>query len=203
MALIHRAQLTPTKLELLSAWLPTRHWFKGEAGGVERVAGFRFDDPAGEVGIETLLVRSGDGPVHQVPLTYRGAPLTGGDDHLVGTTEHSALGKRWVYDACGDPVYAATLASTILSGGGQAEEHFEDGERRAPSMIVTASGSTEKPAVEAVLRVVDEDPTVIVTNTVELAVIRRVDGGRGEPTHPRLTGAWDGEPFILAFVANL
>ena len=34
-----------------------------------------------------------------VPLTYRGAPLAGGEADLVGTTEHSALGTRWVYDA--------------------------------------------------------------------------------------------------------
>lgn len=207
MALLHRATIRPTKLELLSTWLPTRHWFQGVAGAeVERVAAFRFDDPAGQVGIETMLVRSGDGPVHQVPLTYRGAPLPGADDHLVGTTEHSALGRRWVYDACADPVYAATLASTILSGGGQAEEYFEAAgqrEHRAPDMIATGSGSTAHPVVETVLRVVDGDPTVIVTNTVELSVLRRLEGGRGEPTHPRLTGTWDSEPLILAYVANL
>src|SRR5690349_6499081 len=138
MALLHRTTLSPTKLELLSAWLPTRRWFQGE-GDVERVAGFRFDDPAGAVGMETMLVRSGDGPVHQVPLTYRAAPLTGAEDFLVGTAEHGTLGKRWVYDACGDPVYAAALARVILGGEGQAEEYFEDdGQRvyREPSMTI-------------------------------------------------------------------
>ena len=93
MALLHRAELRPTKLDLLAAWLPSRRWFHGPAGAdIVRVAGFRFDDPAGEVGIETILVRLGDG-VHQVPLTYRGAPLDGADDFLVGTTEHSVLGR--------------------------------------------------------------------------------------------------------------
>src|SRR4051812_27246948 len=121
MALLHRTTLRPTKLELLSVWLPTRHWFQGD-GEVVRVTGFRFDDPAGAVGVETMLVRCGDGPVHQVPLTYRGAPLAGGDDFLVGTAEHGALGSRWVYDACGDPVYAAALARAISTDGGQAEE---------------------------------------------------------------------------------
>jgi hypothetical protein len=197
MALIHRAQIRPTKLELLAAWLPTQHWFRGDAGGVERVSGFRFDDPAGEVGIETLLVRSGDGPVHQVPLTYRGAPLTGGDDHLVGTTEHSALGSRWVYDACGDPVYASALASTIVTAGGEAEEYFEDGERRPPSMTVAGSGSAGAAVPTVIRQVVDGDLTRIVTDTVELTIVRRVGGG--ESPHPKLTGTWDGEPHLLAY----
>lgn len=76
MALLHRANLHPTKLELLAAWLPGRSWFHGQdTADLVRVAGYRFDDPAGAVGIETMLVKAGDGPVHQVPLTYRGAPL--------------------------------------------------------------------------------------------------------------------------------
>src|SRR5215218_7739419 len=100
MALLHRAEITPTKLELLDAWLPTRAWYRGPADpGLAKVGAFRFDDPAGEVGIETLLVQAGDGPVLQVPLTYRAAPLAGAEPWLIGTTEHSVLGRRWVYDA--------------------------------------------------------------------------------------------------------
>ncbi|EEP70210.1 hypothetical protein MCAG_00537 [Micromonospora sp. ATCC 39149] len=50
MVLLHRAEIRPTKLELLSAWLPGRPWFQGEVdAGVERVAAYRFDDPAGQV----------------------------------------------------------------------------------------------------------------------------------------------------------
>ncbi|MGC4856177.1 maltokinase N-terminal cap-like domain-containing protein [Micromonospora sp. DT4] len=74
---------------------------------------YRFDDPAGEVGIETMLVAAADGPVHQVPLTYRAAPLDDVDEWLVGTTEHSALGRRWVYDGCADPVYAAAVQPAV------------------------------------------------------------------------------------------
>ena len=81
-----------------------------------------FDDPAGAVGIETMLVMAGSGPVYQVPLTYRDAALEHGDDWLVGIAEHSVLGRRWVYDACGDPVYAAVLTSAIFAGAGQAAE---------------------------------------------------------------------------------
>ena len=34
------------------------------------------------------------------------------DEYLIGTTEHSVLGKRWVYDGCADPV----AVSAILTG---------------------------------------------------------------------------------------
>jgi hypothetical protein len=53
------------------------------------VSAYRFDDPAGEVGIETLLVRRGAGPVLQVPLTYRGAPLAGAEDARGGRRRSS------------------------------------------------------------------------------------------------------------------
>lgn len=202
MALLHRAELRPTKLDLLAAWLPSRRWFQGPAGAdIVRVAGFRFDDPAGAVGIETMLVRAGDGSIHQVPLTYRGAPLEGADGWLVGTTDHSVLGPRWVYDGCGDPVYAAALAAAVLAGTGQAEEFFEvDGERkyREPSMTIASSGAGDAPvpAVGPPRRVVDADPALIVTDSVELVVLRCLDGG-GERAGAMLTGTWPGQPTPL------
>src|SRR5215475_8037664 len=97
MALLHQATLHPTKAELLAAWLPGRPWSRIPDGAdVQRVASCRFDDPDGAVGIETILVRVGDGPVHHAPLTYRDAPLAGADAWLIGTAEHSVLGRRWV-----------------------------------------------------------------------------------------------------------
>ncbi|MET8337542.1 hypothetical protein ABZV14_28590 [Streptosporangium canum] len=204
MALIHQATLRPTKLELLAAWLPGRDWYTGPAGEVLRVAAFRFDDPAGAVGIETLLVRVGDGPVHQVPLTYRDAPLAGGDDWMLGTAEHSVLGKRWIYDGSGDPVYAAALASAVLGNTGQTEQFTRvDGrlERRELDMSIAGSATegAKVPAMGAIERVVEGEPTLIVTDTVELAVIRRPGGGTGL-TGAVLTGAWPGQatPMPLA-----
>ncbi|MFE9201688.1 hypothetical protein [Micromonospora sp. NPDC007230] len=206
MALLHRAELRPSKLDLLAAWLPGRPWFAGTTGAdATRVATYRFDDPAGEVGIETLLVRVGDGPVLQVPLTYRGAPLPGADAWLVGTTEHSVLGPRWVYDACADPVYPPALAAAVLTGVGPAEEYFEvDGRREVhpPNMTVTGgrAGAGEPPVVGAHREVVDGDPTVIRTGPVELAVIRRPVPGEA-PSDACLTGAWPGQatPLVLAY----
>jgi hypothetical protein len=99
--------LTPGKLELLAEWLPSQDWFTGDVGGgLVRVAAARFVDPDGAVGIETMLVGAGDHVFH-VPLTYRGAPLAGGEAFLIGEMEHSVLGPRWVYDGTGDQVYRA------------------------------------------------------------------------------------------------
>jgi hypothetical protein len=123
MAIVHRAEITPPKLEIISWWLPSQDWFT-EDGPVDREATFRVDDPAGEVGIETFIVRSGSFTFH-VPLTYRAEPLDGG--LLVGEVEHSVLGHRWVYDGPSDPVYVATTAAVIAGGGHEVDMFFEDG----------------------------------------------------------------------------
>lgn len=93
MALVHHATLAPTKQQLVTAWLPTRSWGRGRSV-VDKLAEYRFDDPDGEVGIETILFRCSDDTLVQVPLTYRAAPLPGADGLLVGTAEHSFLGPR-------------------------------------------------------------------------------------------------------------
>ena len=181
---MHRATMTPTKRELVAAWLPGRPWYTGPADPSPRpVCSYRFDDPAGEVGIETMLADVGDGSLVQMPMTYRGAPLDGAEQWLIGTSQHSVLGERWIYDACGDPVYAAALANTILGGAGQAEEFVDvDGqlERRDPSMSVRGSGAHPGVAITAVVRVDEASPTVIVTDAAEL--VRRADAGRRDRT---------------------
>ena len=68
MALIHRATLVPSKLEAIVAWIPTQLWAL-DIDGLEAVGAYRYDDPAGEVGVETHLLRSASGTVLQVPLT--------------------------------------------------------------------------------------------------------------------------------------
>ena len=202
MAILHRAELRPTKLELLNRWLPGRPWYAGPSTpDLSRVASYRFDDPDGEVGIETMLVRAGDGPILQAPLTYRAAPLDGGDAWLLGTSEHSVLGRRWIYDGCGDPVYATALATAILTGATQAEEFVDVGgslQRREPSMAVAGSGSaTAAPAV-SVVRVDEGDPTVIVADQVTLTLVRVVGSAAGDGL--ALVGTWDGQaqPQLLA-----
>jgi len=187
MAHLHFAGLSPTKIELLSGWLPTQPWYVGSAEPeLEQLGSYRFDDPDGEVGIETLILRDAGGPTLQVPLTYRAAPLDGAEAFLIGTTEHTVLGTRWVYDAIGDPVYQAVLARTILTGGVQAElERERDGhtETVEPTARVTGSGSPDadwRPVDLYVLRVREDDAAVAGDHT--------------------LTGIWAdlSEPVLLA-----
>lgn len=209
MALLHRATLTPTKLELLAGWLPGRRWHQSAAGEIERVAAFRFDDPAGSVGIETMLVRFGAGPVHHVPLTYRDAPLPGCDNWLVGTTEHSVLGKRWVYDATSDPVYLAAVAGAIIAGTGEAEELIDvDGagtlERRDPAMTARGTGVAGRtaPRVEEIRRIEEHgDHTVVDVGSLRIVILRRFTDG--DLPAAALTGRWGEHPeVILAFLSN-
>ena len=208
MALLHQASITPTKLEALSAWAPHRPWFVG-GGELTILGAYRFDDPADEVGIETFLVRAGDGPVLQVPVTYRSAPLEGAERDLVTEMEHSVLGPRWVYDGCADPVYAAALATTVLTGGRQAEMHLEvDGvlKAREATTFVTGSGvpGTPVPAVGPVERREEAERTVLDAGALELTVVRVVTpttvvNVEGEHT---LMGRWSDRstPTLLAMV---
>ncbi|MEV6108209.1 1,4-alpha-glucan branching protein [Streptomyces sp. NPDC051940] len=126
MARIHNTTVTPTKLELLAAWLPRQPWHEGDGSGLRRAGGFRLEDPEGEVGIEFMVVGSGDGH-YLVPMSYRGAPLDGADDALIGTSEHGVLGKRWVYDAVRDPVAVAQLVA-FMRGEAPAHSQHLDGE---------------------------------------------------------------------------
>lgn len=117
MAVIHNTSVKPTKLELLTPWLPTRAWYLGgERPELAKVGGFRLDDPAGAVGIEFMVVTdtATASPVsYLVPLSYRDAPLEGAEHALVGTMEHGVLGARWVYDGAHDPVVVAQLLALI------------------------------------------------------------------------------------------
>src|SRR5262245_8895096 len=166
MGFVHvRATLVPSKRELVEAWLPTRPWASGEVIAA-KVAEYRFDDPAGEVGVETILWRTDGGALLQTPLTYRATPLEGADEFLVGTSEHSELGSRWVYDGCGDPVWAATITRAVLTGGAQAQMVIElDGKMVdvPPRMQVRGSGSpgTTVPEIASV-DAVDDGPVARV-----------------------------------------
>lgn len=204
MALLHAASIRPTKIELIRSWVPSQPWFVGD-DLLEQVGAYRFDDPDGEVGIETFLVRAGDGPTLQVPWTYRGAPLAGADEFLVGTMEHTVLGHRWVYDACGDPVYAAALATAILGGGAEAaqERRLADGTHEPVELSVRVSGSGTRTDVGSVglVDVRDADgATVVATSVAEIEVLRVVGGEAWALGGDTLTGTWPGQddPALLA-----
>jgi hypothetical protein len=206
MGLVHyRATLEPSKQELVQAWLPSRPWASGVTS-VEKVAEYRFDDPTGEVGVETILWRTPTGSILQVPFTYRAAPLEAAEAFLVGTSDHSVLGPRWVYDGCADPVWARTLVEAVLTGGTQAQMVIEvDGERVdvPPRMLVRGSGSpgVPVPPVTSVDSVSDEGAvTRVVAGDVTIALARVVGTPlEGEAT---LTGSiGDQELGALAAVS--
>ncbi len=222
MAVIHKgASLVPSKLELVTAWMPEQRWYtgKGHVPELERMGGFRFEDPEGEVGVEVLLVADRAAEpvvVYQVPLTYRGAPLQDGERALLGTMEHSVLGRRWVYDGPHDPVYVTALVDTILTGarsdvaqasrgsnavavgsptgfahGTVSSSAVLTGEQSNTSIICRMSasgGGPAEPLIVKVFRTVQDgdNPDVIVQSALSRAGSVRVPLAFGH-----LSGAWD------------
>jgi hypothetical protein len=207
MALIYKAELVPSKVELLNAWLPAQPWFPRGAGAVESLGAYRFDDPGGEVGIETIVARAGDGSLIQVPVTYRAAPLAEAADGLIGTLQHSVLGERWVYDGCADPVYATALATAIVTGGTEAplEVVTDDGlALRPPTTRVTGSGQPglNLPPLDGLSRSDDARATTMRAGELELVLLRVLDAAGRTEGELTLTGTWPGrdEPTLLALV---
>ncbi len=205
MALFHRATLTPTKAELIAEWAPTQPWGPPVEVPLEVIGAFRFDDPEARVGMETHVVSAG-GVLLQVPLTYREAPVEGADASLVGQTEHSALGTRWVYDGLADPQFVVMLAAVAMTGQGEAIGMVEvDGRWLvAPAGVRIQGGgwTQERVAVDGFEAQPASDPTEIVfhNDRFEMTVFRRLVPG------PRpaigLTATWEGhtDPVVLADV---
>ncbi|MFF4659122.1 1,4-alpha-glucan branching protein [Streptomyces sp. NPDC001381] len=134
MAVIHHTSLRPTKLELLTTWLPSRPWYAGGAGEPElaKAGGFRLDDPQGEVGIEFMVVTdtSGTHPTsYLVPLTYP-------------RRHHGArvLGRRWAYDGCHDPVLVAQLLALIEGRAAAQDQNTSDAPDREITRSCTGGG---------------------------------------------------------------
>lgn len=153
-----------------------------------------------------------------MPLTYRGAPRPDAEGSLVTTMTHTTLGRRWVYDACHDPVYVATLASTILTGGRQADLFLATPDGLVPEPVsaqVRGSGSAAAPELPDLLPdlpdlgapVVTHEGTVTRIEAGVVLTLLRVPGGPGPaiatPAGPTLTGVWAGQdvPVLLAFLA--
>jgi predicted trehalose synthase len=175
---IHQTTLEPGKLELLAVWLPNQRWYaaKGRTPLLRKLGGFRLDDPAGDVGIEVMVVAddSGSAPVvYQVPMTYRGAPLEGAGHALIGTTEHGVLGTRWVYDAPHDEVFVAQLLALIQ---GQAEPQAQSRSDTPDPTVVGHAVDAEVVtlASSAVLRG-EQSNTSVVCRVVD------TDGAPAEP----------------------
>jgi hypothetical protein len=205
MALFHVATLQPSKAELIAEWAPRQSWYPGHASPV-LVGAFRFDDPEGRVGMETHIVRAGE-TVLQVPLTYRDAPLDGGEGAFITEMQHSALGTRWVYDGLGDPRFVTVLAAVAMTGQGEAlGMALHDGRWYiAPTDVRIHGGGWTKGRVPVDGFDVAEDGETVVmrSDRFELRVFRHPLPGPRPPIG--LTATWpdQGDPVVLAEVREI
>jgi maltokinase-like protein len=175
MAIVHfSATIRPSKPELLEAVL---------GGPVEVLGSYRFDDPAGEVGVEAFVVRRG-ARLHHVVLTYRGAPLEVGEARLVSTMEHSELGPRWVYDGTTDPVAVDCFRRAVLSEQNQAAlELWEDGRlvgTREPTVRLSARAGAS-------------------ADGATLRILRKIGGAA---VGPALVASWAGGEAVVACLGD-
>ncbi|WP_432519155.1 CG0192-related protein [Kineococcus sp. SYSU DK006] len=206
MAVHHPATIVPTKLQLLQAWVPHQPWIGGaDASTLIELGSYRFDDPDGEVGVETHLLATADGQVLQVPLTYRSAPRAGAEDSLITTMTRTTLGDRWIYDGCHDPVHVSALVATIMTGGREADLYAatDQGLVLEPARThVRGSGSSAAvPALTA--PVVSHDGTTTTIDAgVRLTLPRVVDVAAAPGAALTLSGTWPGQevPCVVASV---
>jgi hypothetical protein len=199
MAIVHNTTMSPTKMELLAAWLPAQPWFPGSGREPElaKVGGFRLDDPQGAVGIEFMLVA--DGPVvYQVPMTYHGRELPGAEGRLIGTSQHGVLGPRWIYDGIRDPVLVAQLVALLqgeVEAQAQSVSHTPD-----PTVTVQPTVSGPLSVISSVVITDEPSGTSLLVDTAspdglpagELAVrIRRIlRPDAAETGDPCLSATW-------------
>lgn len=175
MAIIHHATISPTKQELLDREL---------GGPVEILGSYRFDDPAGEVGVEGFVVRRGAVTSH-VLFSYRGAPI---DARLVSTMEHSVLGQRWVYDGATDPVAVGCLRRALLGEQDQAVlEVWKDG------VVV----ETREPTIRFARNDVSPDPDAITVQVRRDLDVAEVFAGRA------LVASWEGGSAQVAGLVDM
>lgn len=177
MAIVHSsATIRPTKRELLERVL---------GGSVEVLGSYRFDDPAGVVGVEAFVVRRVE-QVRHVVFTYRDAPLEGDEARLVSTMEHSELGPRWVYDGTTDPVALACFRRAILGEQHPAVlEMWEEGRLVGTKLSTVQLRATPGPSTEG--------------RAVHIAVdLGHDDGPRG----PALVATWAGGEAVVASLGD-
>lgn len=188
---LYRAELKPTKLEVLADVLEL------DPDEIEQLASYRFDDPEGQVGMEVHIV-SVHGDVLQIPLTYRPEPLEDAEpDDLVCEMEHGVLGTRYIYFATADAVFAEALASAIAEKQSGAEQFIVDGDERIPFTKnlaeVRGTGPIDFDDYE-----LGEDVFEIIELVSELDIEGLTDEEAAQPG--QLVGTWAGQdkPVLLA-----
>jgi hypothetical protein len=174
MAIIYDTTMSPSKLELLAAWLPAQAWYldTGNEPELSKSGGFRLDDPQGEVGIEFMVVtdRSGErATTYHVPLTYRARALASATGGLIGTSEHGVLGHRWIYDGAHDPVLVTQLVAAIQGESEPQDQNISN----TPDHTVSW-----QPATDDSLTPIGSVVTVNTASGTDLRVQTAPPGGR-------------------------
>lgn len=192
MAQIYNAELSPSKNQVIATVLGT------DEADIEKLTSYRFDDPAGQIGMEVHIVRTPDGSVLQVPLVYRPEPLEDAEeDELITTMEHSVLGTRYVYLGMSDPVFAEALDVTISEERGGAEQFLVDGDTQTP----IAEGLADVIGTGEIELEEEEDDENLI-GVLELFAELDLDGlSEEEANQPgQLIGTWEGQdtPVLLA-----
>ncbi len=195
MAKVHPgATLTPHFRDFLPPWVARQPWYAGPGTPTLSPVGyFRFEDPAGEVGIETHLVT--DGPaVYQIPMTYRGAPLEAAQEGtLIAKAQHSVLGMRWIYDGVADPVWRAQLLSLIrTSGVSDPSSKRGVGPAEARGRLLAPEGFSDEAVRIDLERVLIPGPSAIGSGVAGLVIgTWHPDGGTAGTATGCLATAWE------------
>lgn len=138
-SIIENAVLKPTKREVAEQWL----------GYFEHIGSYRFVDPDGQVGIESLIGFDLDRRLVQMPVTYRSAEFDA--EHTLTTMDHSVLGTRYVSNAMGDPVAVREYIRVIL----EADNGAQRSDGKVSVLDVRGSGNREEKLTLGEVRILE------------------------------------------------
>ena len=207
MAIFHSSTNTPSKLDIITAWIGDQGWGPTAGAALDLVGSFHLEDPEGEVGMQVHLVH-GEGDLFQVPLTYRATRVPGLEPAFLSTMEHSVLGTRFVYDGLGDHRFVSVFAGVAACGYGQTlgfVQHKGRWEAWPESTPIQGYGQVAGRVMVDGFKAVpaDDDQLVLRNEQIELKVYRRLVD-RGLPaigTSATVPGLSD--PVMLAEVTVL
>jgi len=121
---------------------------------------------------------------------------------------HTALGDRWIYDGCHDPVYVTALATAVLTGGREADlfKTTEDGlVQEVNTTHVRGSGSASAAEVPdlSTFAVRRDETTTRFQAGISLTSLHVPTAATAVGTQGLvLTGTWPGQqtPLLLAVI---
>ncbi|MGA1836514.1 phosphotransferase [Herbiconiux sp. 11R-BC] len=126
----------------LADWIQRQRWFASSAAHpvLSRVGMWSLVDHRHQVGLETHLIldESAAHPVlYQVPLSFRGSTLLGGDRALI---ERATIDGKpvFVYDAPHDPAYTRALLALMLDDEVEVSEHYDDADAMGHHALTSA-----------------------------------------------------------------